>query len=100
MNIPVQSKILEAVKTELSGGGSQEGLQYSDFAKVIQKEFGIINNIGVLLSQTSDPTSSSAQELHGPNAYLARTVQPRVRKHLLLGSKKKIRKTGFAFSKF
>ena len=100
MNIPVQSKLPQALQTESSGGRSQKGLQYSDFAKVIQKEFGIINNIGVLLSQTSDPTSSSAQELHGPNAYLARTVQPRVRKHLLFGSKKKIRKTGYLFPKF
>ena len=68
MKIPVQSKLPHAVQIESSGGGSQEGPQYSDFAKVIQKRFGIINNIGVLFSQTIEPKSSSAQELDEPNA--------------------------------
>ena len=67
MKIPVQSKLPHALQTEAPGGESQEGPQYSVFGKVIQKEFGIINKIGVFLSYTSDPTSSSAQELHGPN---------------------------------
>ena len=67
MKISVQSRLLHAGQIESSSGGSQEGLQYSDFENVIQKEFGIINNIGVLLSQTSGPTSSSAQEFDEPN---------------------------------
>jgi hypothetical protein len=68
MKILVQTKSLQASKTESSGGGSQKSPQYSDFGEVIQKEFGIIKNIGVLLSQSSDPTSSRAQEFDGRNA--------------------------------
>jgi hypothetical protein len=68
MKIPVQRKSLRAYQTESSGGGSKKGLQYSDFGEVIQKEFGIITKIGVLLSQSSEPTSSSAQEFDGRNA--------------------------------
>jgi hypothetical protein len=68
MKIPVQSKSLQAFQTESSGGGSQKGPQYSDFEEVIQKDFGIIKNIGVLLSQTSEPKSSSAQEFDEPDA--------------------------------
>jgi hypothetical protein len=68
MKIPVQSKSLHAFQTESSGGGSEKGPQYSDFGEVIQQDFGIIKNIGVLLSQTNDPISSSAQEFDEPNA--------------------------------
>jgi hypothetical protein len=94
MKIQVQSKLPHAVQTELTGGGCQGCPQYSDFGKTIKKKFGIINKIGGLLSQTSDPTSSSAQELDRPNAQQAQTVQPRVHKHLPCASKKKMRKTG------
>jgi hypothetical protein len=68
MKIPVKSKSLNAFQTESFGVGSQNGPWYSDFGKVIQNEFGIVKNIGVLLSQTSGPTSSSAQEFDEPNA--------------------------------
>ena len=68
MKTPVHSKLLHAVKTEPSRGGSQKGRQYLDFEKVIQEEFGIIKNIGVLLSETSHLKSSSAQEFDEPNA--------------------------------
>ena len=67
IKIPVQSKSLHAVQTKSSSGGSQEGPQYSDFEKAIQKRFGIIDIIGGLLSQTSGPISPSAQEFDEPN---------------------------------
>jgi hypothetical protein len=68
MKIPGKSKSLHKVETDSSGGGPQKDPQYSDFEEVMQNQFGIITNIGVLLSQTSAPTSSSAQEFDRPNA--------------------------------
>jgi hypothetical protein len=41
---------------------SQETLQYSYFDKVSQKDFGIMNEIGLLFSQTDDYASVDAQQ--------------------------------------
>jgi hypothetical protein len=57
MNPPVQSQSLHVIDTESSGGGPSETPQYSDFDQIIENEFGIINGIGALFAQSSDPSS-------------------------------------------
>jgi hypothetical protein len=45
-----QSKSVPKAEAWPPLGDSQKTLQYSDFDKVIQKDFGIMNNIGLLFS--------------------------------------------------
>ena len=48
MIIPLPSKSLHGVVKESPDKGSETAPQFSDFDKVIEKEFGIINDLEVL----------------------------------------------------
>jgi hypothetical protein len=67
MNPPVQSQLPYGTERKFPSGGSEKAPQYSDFSKVIQKEFGILNHIGLLFSQSSEKTSQGAQGLDQSN---------------------------------
>jgi hypothetical protein len=98
MNIPVhilsQGKSPSGEESEPPSEGSEKAPQYSNFDKVIREEFGIINHIELLFSQTSEKTSQGAQGLDQSNDKAAKTVQPNVHKDLLCASTRKIKKTG------
>jgi hypothetical protein len=51
MIIQGQSKSVPKAEAWPHLGDSQETLKYSDFDKVIQKDFDIMNDIGLLFSQ-------------------------------------------------
>jgi hypothetical protein len=67
MDPPLQSQLLHGMKRKIPRGGAEKAPQYSDFSKVIQKEFGILNNIGVLFSHSSEKTSQGDQGFDKPN---------------------------------
>jgi hypothetical protein len=66
MIIQGQSKLVPGLEAWLPLGDSQETLKYSDFEKVIKKDFGIMNDIGLLFSQTDDDASVDAQQSDSP----------------------------------
>jgi hypothetical protein len=94
MDPPVHSQSPYGMERKFPIGGSEKAPQYSDFSKVIQKEFGILNHIGILFSQSSEKTSQGDQGFDQSNDLAAKTVQPNVHKHLACASTKNIRKTG------
>lgn len=87
---PSQTKSVYELEKNTSGSSSEKGLDYSDFDGVIQKKFGIINDIGILFSDSTEQLNSEAGDLDPPvRPIIAQSVQDR----LMLGRpKKKIRK--------
>jgi hypothetical protein len=67
MNTIVRSKSHHGVIRKSTSGGQEKAPQYSDFDNVIGKEFGIINDIEILFSESSEETSQGAQKLDQPN---------------------------------
>jgi hypothetical protein len=71
MNIPVhilsQSKSPPGEESEPPSEGSEKAPQYSNFDKVIREEFGIINHIELLFSQSNEKTSQGTQGLDQSN---------------------------------
>jgi hypothetical protein len=61
MDPSVQSQLLYGMKRKIPSGGLEKAPQYSDFSKVIQNEFGILNHIGLLFSRSSETTSQGDQ---------------------------------------
>ena len=57
-----QSKSVQGAEAWPPGRDSPETLQYSDFDKVLEKDFGILNDIGLLFSATDDDNSIFAEE--------------------------------------
>jgi hypothetical protein len=92
MNVPVQSKSLHGEEKGSTGGGSEKAPQYTDYDKVIRSEFGIINDIDLLFSQSSEKISQDSEEFDQPDDQVAKTVQPNVHRHLSCASTKKIKK--------
>jgi hypothetical protein len=64
MDPSLQNKSPYDIERKSPSGGLEKAPQYSDFSKVIQKEFGILNHIGLLFSQSSEKTS---QDFDQPN---------------------------------
>jgi hypothetical protein len=67
MNNIMRSKSHHEVIRKSTSGGQEKAAQYSDFDKVIGKKFGIINDIEILFSESSEKTSHGAQKLDQPN---------------------------------
>lgn len=63
MNPTVQSQLPYGAEAKLPNGGPEKAPQFSDFSKVIQKEFGIKVGIKFVFSQSKDSVSSVAEEL-------------------------------------
>jgi hypothetical protein len=62
MIIQGQSKSVPGLEALPPLGDSQETLQYPYFDKVKQKDFGIMNEIGLLFSQSDDNAFVDAQQ--------------------------------------
>jgi hypothetical protein len=71
MNIPVDilplSKSTPGEESESSSDVSEKAPQYSNFDKVIREEFGIINHIELLFSQSNEKTPQGTKGLDQSN---------------------------------
>jgi hypothetical protein len=92
MNIPVRSQSLYVIHRKSSDSASGDTPGYTDFDQVIENEFGIINEIGGLFAQSSEPSSLEAQGSDQLNIFSPQSVQLNFRKKLFAKPKKKIRK--------
>lgn len=100
MIAPGQSKSVQGVQTKPPHGDSDQALEYSDFDRVIQEEFGIINEVAILFSQSSDQTILDDKESDPlPLAESAPTALHIFQRLLPAAAKKKIRKAQDDFSK-
>jgi hypothetical protein len=95
-----QSKSVQRVQTMPPHGDSDQTLQYSDFDRVIQQDFGIIKDVAILFSQSSHQTILDDQESDPLlNAKSALTAPHKFQRLLPAAAKKKIRKAYDDFSK-
>jgi hypothetical protein len=86
----VQSKSVQGAQTKPPARDSDETIQYSDFDRLIQKDFGIINDVGILFSQSSDQISLDAEE--SDPLPMAKSAPDYFQRVLPAAAKKKIRK--------
>ena len=86
----VQSKSAQGTQPKPPPADSDETVQYWDFDRVIEKNFGIINDVGILFSQSSDQMSLDAEE--SDPLPKAKSAPDNFQRLLPAAAKKKIRK--------
>jgi hypothetical protein len=88
-----QSKSIQGVQTMPPHRDSDQTLQYSDFDRVIKEDFGIIKDVAILFSQSSDQTILDDEESDPfPKAKSAPAALHNLERFFPAAAKKKIRK--------
>lgn len=88
-----QSKSIQEVQTKPPYKDSDQTLQYSDFDRVLQEDFGIVKDLALLFSEISDQTIIDDEESDPlPNPKSAPTALHNLERLDPAAAKKKIRK--------